>query len=121
GASAAYIHNAVYGEPSAIDFVAWSLEIEVQFYLLAPLLALLFTIRRLMWRWLLMLSICVGTASMQLIPGANMWLWGNIPGYLPYFIAGFLLVDLYLMAKIRRSDWRWDLQCRSSAGVLYLL
>src|SRR5690606_13995932 len=38
GVSAVYLHNMVYGESSAINGVAWSLEIEIQFYLLAPLL-----------------------------------------------------------------------------------
>lgn len=37
-ASLTYTHNLVYGTWSAINPVAWTLEIEVQFYLLAPLL-----------------------------------------------------------------------------------
>ena len=38
-ASLGYVHNIVYGVPSTINVVAWSLEIEVQFYILAPALA----------------------------------------------------------------------------------
>jgi len=34
-----YMHNIVYGHNSYINGVAWSLEVEVQFYLLAPLIA----------------------------------------------------------------------------------
>lgn len=37
-ASLTYTHNLFYGTWSAINPVAWTLEIEVQFYLLAPLL-----------------------------------------------------------------------------------
>src|SRR5690606_17853519 len=37
-ASFFYIHNIVYDAWSVINPVAWSLEIEVQFYLLAPFL-----------------------------------------------------------------------------------
>ena len=44
-ASLGYVHNIVYGIPSTINVVAWSLEIEVQFYILAPALASLFIIR----------------------------------------------------------------------------
>ena len=43
-ASMFYVHNFAYGEPSAILVVAWSLEVEVQFYLCMPVLALLFAI-----------------------------------------------------------------------------
>src|SRR5690349_457011 len=39
-ASIFYVHNPIFGRPSDIDFVAWSLEVEIQFYILAPLLGL---------------------------------------------------------------------------------
>ena len=44
-ASLFYVHNAVYGTVSYVLPPAWSLEIEVQFYVIAPLLALVFVIR----------------------------------------------------------------------------
>lgn len=37
-ASIAYLHNLIYLEPSSINTVTWSLEIELQFYILVPLL-----------------------------------------------------------------------------------
>ena len=36
-ASMVYLHNPIYGQMSAVNGVAWSLEVEWQFYLLAPL------------------------------------------------------------------------------------
>ena len=45
-ASLAYLHGAYYGTASPLNSVAWSLEIEVQFYLLVPALALLLCIGR---------------------------------------------------------------------------
>jgi peptidoglycan/LPS O-acetylase OafA/YrhL len=39
-ASMFYVHNLVYHSPSVINFVAWSLEIEIQFYVLAPRFAI---------------------------------------------------------------------------------
>src|SRR5207248_8852502 len=34
-----YLHNLVYADESLVNTVTWSLEIEVQFYVLVPLLA----------------------------------------------------------------------------------
>jgi peptidoglycan/LPS O-acetylase OafA/YrhL len=44
-ASLFYLHSLIYGTFSPAMGVAWSLEIEVQFYMLVPLLTLLFAIR----------------------------------------------------------------------------
>jgi peptidoglycan/LPS O-acetylase OafA/YrhL len=48
-ASAAYIHNIVYLGRDPISSVIWSLEVEVQFYILAPLLTMVFLVHG---RWL---------------------------------------------------------------------
>jgi peptidoglycan/LPS O-acetylase OafA/YrhL len=45
-ASLVYLHALIFGEPSWINGIAWTLEIEIQFYLLMPLIAQLFRIRR---------------------------------------------------------------------------
>jgi peptidoglycan/LPS O-acetylase OafA/YrhL len=37
-ASLGYVHNLVFGTQSRINGVAWTLEVEVQFYIMAPLL-----------------------------------------------------------------------------------
>ncbi|HEY1963669.1 MAG TPA: acyltransferase, partial [Acidobacteriaceae bacterium] len=44
-ASAVYLHNFFFGRFSVINPVAWTLEMEVQFYLLVPLLTLIFLVR----------------------------------------------------------------------------
>ena len=49
-ASLLYQHNLIYGHGSAINGVAWSLEVEVQFYLLAPLFAAVFSIQSVLAR-----------------------------------------------------------------------
>jgi len=94
-ASLTYTHNLVYGGFSTVNGVAWSLEIELQFYLVAPLLAGLFRIRSAAFRR----GVIAG-----LILGAS--LWGQwVPRHLPraglsivpflgYFLAGFLLCDI---------------------------
>jgi len=56
-ASLTYTHNAIYSDVSTINGLAWSLEVEVQFYLLAPLLAQVFRVSRpLVRRGLLVLG-----------------------------------------------------------------
>ena len=41
-----YQHNQVFGAYNLINPAAWSLEVEFQFYLLAPILMMVFMIRR---------------------------------------------------------------------------
>jgi len=106
-ASAAYLHYAIYREPSTINSVAWSLEVEVQFYLLAPLLCLLFAVRRAALRRAILIAAMLASALLQLATGLSMF---TLAGDLQYFLAGLLLADLYLTAMPRwpRSR-RWDL------------
>ena len=89
GASLAYSHNLVYRHISDINFVTWSLEIEAQFYLLAPLLCMMLMPRSPLLRWSL-----IGGAT-ACVAAVNSFLrtrWPmidlNLIGQLPYFLAG---------------------------------
>ena len=44
-ASAVYLHSLIFGAMSPINAVTWSLEIEIQFYILAPLVMQVFRVR----------------------------------------------------------------------------
>ncbi len=109
-ASLFYVHNLIYQEPSAINFVAWSLEVEVQFYLLAPLLSQVFCIRSV-WIRRGVLAIAVAVATMWanahvLNPLVRLSLAGNIQ----FFLTGFLLTDILVLAPPEsRRTWRWDI------------
>lgn len=98
-ASMAYLHNIIYGKASAVNFVAWSLEVELQFYVLAPISTLLFKLRsRLVRRGLIVALILFFSIMSYLIddsPRYNL----SILSMAQYFLTGFLLVDIYL------SDW----------------
>lgn len=98
-ASLAYLHNAVYGEGSIINSVAWSLEVEVQFYILAPLLATAaFRWRSAAARRAVLLAACAGIVAVQVL-----WMQGvpalTLASFLQFFLLGFLLADLYT------TDW----------------
>jgi peptidoglycan/LPS O-acetylase OafA/YrhL len=105
-ASITYTHWLFFGEYSVINPVAWSLEIEIQFYLLAPFLALgYFNVKNIpLRRIFLTLFIIV----FILIQGQLGWLHfpmkANLLGRLPNFLVGFLVADFYL------NDWKLGLK-----------
>jgi peptidoglycan/LPS O-acetylase OafA/YrhL len=117
-ASLVYLHNLVYGTESPINNISWSLEIEIQFYLLVPLLSLLFAIRQKLVRRAVIVAICVVSTVLGwlfIAPGDRAYL--SILRFTHFFLVGFLLADVYLMdwkrersrvgGGIRRS-WAWD-------------
>jgi len=107
-ASIFYVHNITYGQMSLISFVTWSLEVEVQFYILAPLLGTLYRIENTALRrgTIVLLMAIMGALSLHIGPTAHM----SLLGYAQYFLAGFLLADLLEIPRhATRQMWRWDL------------
>lgn len=95
-ASMFYLHNLIYNNVSTINFVTWSLEMEVQFYLLAPLLALVYLIRSTALRRgvLLVAMLAAGEYTLLILHRAGaLWHW-TILNSLHYFLCGFLLADI---------------------------
>lgn len=111
-ASGLYLHNLVFGTESAVSIVAWSLEVEVQFYLLAPLLAGLLFRRRRVWRVSLLVACIVVSASACALVRAGEYprYFLSLPGFLHFFLLGFLLADIYTVdwgshAPLRGRAW----------------
>lgn len=110
-ASLGYIHNIVYGVPSTINVVAWSLEIEVQFYILAPALAAVFTVRDRWVRRGVIIAAAAAALAVQAWLAPAAWVPLSVVGFLQFFLCGFLIADLYV------TDWKgkppraysWDL------------
>jgi peptidoglycan/LPS O-acetylase OafA/YrhL len=99
-ASLLYQHNLIYHGNSLINPVAWSLEIEVQFYLLAPLLAVVFSVRRVVWRRAILCAVMIGVPIVRLmLPAGAALAFNSLPFNVEFFAAGFLLADVYLV------DW----------------
>ena len=118
GASAAYLHTFLYRDMSTINPVAWSLEVEVQFYILAPILALFFAVR-LTWlrRMGIGALICAAAISMPWVDmgpeaRADSFVWMthlSLAGNIQYFLTGFLLADFYLLIPAEQhAHRRWD-------------
>jgi peptidoglycan/LPS O-acetylase OafA/YrhL len=121
-ASIFYLHNVAYRTPSAINGVTWSLEVEIQFYILAPLISLLFLIPRASVRRLTFLCLMAIAGAAQLEFGAATSLAAlSILFYLQYFLAGLLLTDLYLLDYRRFPNrWQWDAVSLCGWPVVFL-
>lgn len=103
-ATITYTHDVIYNTWSPYNPVTWTLELEVQFYILAPFLAMLFfsiqnkNTRRIV-NMLLILVLLVAQSYFGWVvePYSH-----YILGYLHYFLIGFMLADIYL------CDWSED-------------
>lgn len=122
-ASAAYLHNLIFPELQTIpNFVTWSLEVEVQFYILAPLLGQLYRVPNTAVRqgiWVaLTLAGCLWSA---LNPGRPI----TLLTYAGFFPAGFLLADIFESSPRTRQrgheHFLWDALGLAGWLTLFLL
>ncbi len=124
-ASLTYTHNVVYGEMSRINFVAWSLELEAQFYLIAPMLAHLYRIRRPYFRRFA--ALLTGLCALAMEGGLRRVYGDAVPttilGALVFFSVGWVLADMTVMRDaINHSAkaYRWDVMALIALFVLVL-
>lgn len=108
-----YSHNIVYGRRSTINPVAWTLEIEVQFYLLLPLLVKIFIINLAAIRRMFLIMLILSSGFIYVHYDRSFIdknLQYSIFTYLPVFLIGFLLADLYLAHKhlLKQKSLLWD-------------
>jgi peptidoglycan/LPS O-acetylase OafA/YrhL len=115
-ASIFYVHNIAFGIGSRIEAVAWTLEIEVQFYCLAPLLTQIYRVPSAWLRRALLISIiaCATPLQRAFLPGwygpQNAGAFNlSILAAIQFFLVGLLVADLYVdgWSRIPRT-WRWD-------------
>jgi peptidoglycan/LPS O-acetylase OafA/YrhL len=120
-ASMLYLHGPIYGEASWVNGVAWSLEVEIQFYVVVPFLSKLFALRPIWLRRIILIALILGwayaaTGSIALERAPRLSI--SILNYLQFFLAGFLLADLYSHHRIIRS-FAGDLLAFASASAIY--
>lgn len=113
-ASALYLHGFVFGGAGVVNPVAWTLEMEVQFYLLVPLLALIFLIRNHWLRRTVLgaATIAIPIALLMFAFAKLAWppFWASIAWLVQYFLAGLLLSDIYVVDMPSwRASWGWDM------------
>jgi peptidoglycan/LPS O-acetylase OafA/YrhL len=123
-ASLFYLHSLIYGSFSPAMGVAWSLEIEVQFYLLVPFLTLLFTIRSRRLRRSAIVALILAALSGQALflhqnPRASL----SILAYVQFFLVGFLLADIFLATwgEVPRRNLAWDFVALAGWPLLFVI
>lgn len=93
-ASATYTHNIFYApELPMINCVAWSLEIEIQFYVLAPLLTSIFMVRKSALRRIIIVLLILFFIIIQSTINLP---FKSLLDYIQYFLIGFILTDLVI-------------------------
>lgn len=116
-ASLGYVHALVYGAPSIINPPAWSLEVEMQFYLLSPLLIAAYArlpgrARRVAGLMILALLATIGSCLLDARFGRyGLHRW-TLAGHAAPFLLGIALSDVALArglgtsaAQDRKGDW----------------
>jgi peptidoglycan/LPS O-acetylase OafA/YrhL len=113
-ASLFYVHYFVYGHGSDLIAAAWSLEIEVQFYFLAPLLAHVFMIPSARIRRIVLIVGILVCGLFQYgvdYPAHSPMHGWTILSSLHWFLSGLLLADFYVVGELNcsRKPYSWDL------------
>ena len=96
-----FVHNLFADTHYSINGVFWSLGVEIQFYLIFPLLAWLFRRRP----WLTFAALCALALAYRYwtrsLPASEFSHWNNqLPGFLDLFAAGML--SAYLLVLLRQ-------------------
>ena len=96
-ASIFYLHNIAYSSFSIINPVAWSLEVEIQFYLISPLICILYFSMKQekLRRSLLVFSIISFMTAQHLLGWQLLPFKASLLGQFQHFLVGILLADLY--------------------------
>jgi peptidoglycan/LPS O-acetylase OafA/YrhL len=106
--SVIYSHSFFYPTMlSKLNGVTWTLEIEVQFYILAPLLAYIFSIKSTSIRRLSMIFLTVLFIAFNRF-NVNPFITRSLVDYFEFFLVGFLLADLYASNSTLITKTRYD-------------
>jgi peptidoglycan/LPS O-acetylase OafA/YrhL len=122
GVSLFYGSGLVYHAYPQPNIVLWSLEYEVQFYLLAPLLAKVFLFPTAPARRMAIVALMLLPMALDPLTAAHPWMGWTLLGKLPFFMAGFLFCDLYLEGHVRTDQprYRWDLMFLATTAFVIL-
>lgn len=108
-----YVHNIVYAEFPVINPVAWSLEVEIQYYIIAPFLAILyFNQKDLSFRRIFLAALIILFIVLQHVFGFQYQPFrASILGQLQHFLVGLLAADLFVHSKnwVNKKAYLYDI------------
>jgi peptidoglycan/LPS O-acetylase OafA/YrhL len=122
-ASLIYMHNQIFGDYSVINSVAWSLEIEFQFYFLAPLILCIFTIQSHSVRTILLLTTAL---SIIMLRPTGWHIAMSLVGQWEYFAVGIVAADWYftvwkgVLPRLRAYDLLFALSGSVLVATLFV-
>ncbi|MBK8443797.1 MAG: acyltransferase [Sphingobacteriales bacterium] len=119
-ASLFYVSNFIYPEHlPLINGVTWSLEVEIQFYLLAPFLCNVFMISDFRKRMGILISAILFFSGFNYVVTMPFF---SLIGYIQFFAVGLLMADLYSTQSVqRRSAWIEVAAAAAAAFVFFTL
>lgn len=119
-----YSHNIVYGRRSTINPVAWTLEIEIQFYVLLPIILQLFRLKNNLQRRSLIIIILllwnfIYKYNYSFFEAQHLRF--SIVAYMPVFLTGILVADYYSSLKVKAFSKFWYLDIATIVGFYLVL
>jgi len=123
-ASAVYLHSIIYDRISTINPVAWTLEIEVQYYIIAPLIAIALFFKNPLLRRLSLFALFIGSMFLyyrNFTFFESYHLTKSIFAYLSIFVMGILVADWYLTYKQFFTGKRYVLLDLAGLAALILI
>lgn len=94
-----YSHNIIYSLSPLLNAVAWSLEIEIQFYILTPIITTIFLIKSVKFRRVINVLLILFFLIINHFDLIN-YEFVSLINYMHYFLLGYLLSDLYLTKSL---------------------
>lgn len=112
-ASATYSHSLIYATMTPINPVSWSLEVEIGFYILAPIIMLLYAVRgKLLRRGIFVALIALISAAQYWSGHPSPRVELSIAYSIQYFLAGLLVADIHVLSlDAMRPGFLWDAVC----------
>lgn len=96
------------GHLSQTNVAAWAMEVIIQFYAIAPILILLFRIKKTYFRWgvivILIFIIIVG----RKVIGIETFKYCVLLGFIEWFLCGILVADICCHFQSLRKHWVFD-------------
>ncbi len=103
-ASLIYSHNLIYHHTPLVTVVAWTLEVEIQFYLIAPFVFRIMALPRNLRRGIVTGLIITVVMLQHFYPPSFL----SIYGFAQFFLIGILLADFYVCGfatRVFANSW----------------